>query len=266
MLIRQHWRREAPSLISWSIILFTTMLPMTLSVELVLRGTGMEQISRLLEQLPPALRSFMGPTAGQVTLNMWAISLVFRTMAPLLLTIYTAMATLTILTREADAGVMDFLMALPIRRSRLMLSRFLVLVCNLAILHAVLLSAASLGAVLLGYELALRQYALIAANGYLVQLALASLLLVVSIFVDDYTQGLFVTIGLGLGLYFLSVTVEPRSSLAWLGKISFFSYSRPDEIMRTGVIPWSDSAVLAGAVVVLVVAAAWLFERKQVSA
>ncbi len=62
-----------------------------------------------------------------------------------------------------------------------------------------------------------------------------ALLLVAGVFVHDYTQGLFGTLGLGLGIYFLSVTVEP------------------------------GSAVLAGAVLILIVAAAWLFERKQVS-
>lgn len=266
MLLRHYWRREVPGLLGWGVALTATVLPMLLLVQLILSSDGMQELTSLLEQLPPSLRAFMGGTAEMVTMNGWVTSQVFRTLAPLLLTLYTALGTLSILTKEMDGRTMDFLLSLPVRRSQVLLSRFLVLACNLGILHAVLLGCVGMGILLLGYQPDWQAYGLMSLNGYLVQLALAGLLLTATVFVDDYNRGLFTTIGAGLGLYFLPLAIESGSSLSWLRRLSFFAYAQPDEVIRAGAIPWADAVPLAVACVVLTVLAVRLFERKQLSA
>jgi len=265
MLIAQQWRRQVASLVGWSVTLFTTTLLTLLAVKSLLTGPSLGQLTLLIEQLPPALRAYMGVTPGEVTVNTWVISLVFRTIAPLVLTVYTALAALSVLTRDMDAGVADFLLALPLRRERLLLSRFLVAVLNIAVLHGALLLSVFLGTRMVGYEPRWREYALMVLNSYLVQAALLSLVLLITVFVTDYTQGLFVALGLSLGLYFLSLAIEPGTKLAGLRWLSVFTYSRPNEVMRTGGIPPGDAAVLLISFVCLLAAAVFLFNSKQIS-
>ncbi len=265
MLIAQQWRRQASGLLGWSVALFATTLLTLLAVTSLLAGPSLEQITLLIEQLPPALRAYMGVTAGEITVNTWVISLVLRTVAPLVLTVYTALAALSVLTRDMDQGVADFLLALPLRRERLLLSRFSVVVFNIAILHGTLLLGVLLGTRMIGYEPRWREYALVVLNGYLVQAALASLVLLVTVFLDDYTQGLFAALGMSLGLYFLALTIEPGTKAAGLRWVSFFTYARPNEIMRTGGIPPGDAAILLISFACLLAAAILLFGRKQIS-
>jgi len=266
MLLRHQWRREAPGLLGWSLALSATMVPTVLLVQLLLTGNTAEELTRLLQQLPPTLLSFLGQSTKMMTLNAWMISLVFRTLAPLLLTVYTALGSLSILTRDMDTRNMDFLLALPVRRYQVLLNRFAVLASNLAVLHAVLLASVGVGVMLLGHRPDWSIYAVMALNGFLVQLALASLLLAVTVLVDDYTRGLFVTIGAGLALYSLPVAIEPVSRLGPLRKLSVFAYAQPAEVMKTGAIPPADAAVLVAATLALTMCSVLLFERKQLSA
>lgn len=266
MLLSHHWRREASGLLGWSIAIAATVLLMVMVVKAFLSGDAAREMSHVLEQLPAAFRSLLGGTEALMTVNGWVVAYVFRTMMPLLLTIYTALGTIGILTKEMDARTMDFLLSLPVQRWQVVLSRFLVLALNLLILHAVLLVTLGVGIQLVGYEPTWPEYALLALNSYLIQLALASLLLLVTVFVDDYTRGLMITVGTGLALFVLPVAIEPGSDLSWLRWISVFAYAQPAEVMKTSAIPWSDVGPLLVAILVFTLLAVQLFERKQLSA
>lgn len=265
MLFRQYLRREAGTLLGWAVSLVAIVLPLVGAFRLMMNSDGMKELSRVFEQLPPALRVMFGGTANFTLLDGWLQAQVFNFVIPLVLAVYTAMATLGILTREMDGHTMDFLLALPIRRSELLLSRLGGLALNLGFLHLILLGSIGLGVRLIGEQPHWQAYALTLVNEYLVYLALACLLLLVTVFIDDYQRGLMTTVGAALLLYLVPHTIDAGSSLSWLRQVSLFAYFDPGAILRTGSLVWRDLLTLLVATAGLTALATWLFERKQLS-
>lgn len=266
MLFRQYWRREALGLLGWAATLFLMVLPMVALYPVFMNSDSMKEITRLMEQMPPVLRAYLGGTVNLTTVDGWVQVEIFNALIPLVVLVYTAMAAVGVLTKESDQKTMDFLLALPVRRSSLVLSRFFGLALNLALLHGVILAGTGLGVALIGYTPNWQGYAWVLLNGYLVTLALAALLLTVSVFLDDYPRALMTTIGLALALHFLPIAFEADSTLAWLRKLSFYAYYNAGQVLQTGAIATGDALVLVTAAVGFTALATWLFERKQLSA
>ena len=72
--------------------------------------------------------------------------------------------------------------------------------------------------------------------------------------------------GAALAVYFPSFAIEPESRLAWLRRLSFFSYFDPAGVLRTPSIPWEHGLVLGLSTAVFLSLAVWLFGRKQIAA
>lgn len=265
MLLRHYLRREAGSLLGWSLAMLAVVVPMTAIFRLIMNSDSMQQLNRMLEQMPAALRTFWG--GGSIsTLDGWMQSEVLGTLVPLLLTVYTALAVLGVLTRETDGRTMDFLLALPVRRSSVLLGRLGGLLLNLAVLHGVVLLSVILGVQLVGGPANWSLYALVVLNQYLIFAALAALLLLVTVFIDDLQKGLLGTLSVALIMFFLPHMLEGSSSVGGIGRLSLFYYYQPQAVLAHGQLPGSDVATLLGALVVATGAAVWQFGRKQLTA
>lgn len=266
MLMRHYARREFGSLIGWTVGLFAYVFPAVLIFQLMMNSDGMRELARVVEQLPAPLQAMFGGEMGLTSMNGWLTAQLFGLLLPLGLLLYTATASVSILTKEMDGRTMDFLLALPIRRSQVVLHRLTVLAGNLALLHFLMIGTIGLGVGLLGHEPNWRLYGLVMFNSYLMNLAVAGLMLTVTVFIDDYTRGILATVGLALFTFFFSVLLDAKAELAFLRKISLHAYYQPKVIMAEGALVTSDIAVLVVAAVALTGLGLWLFNRKQLSA
>lgn len=266
MLLRQYLRREAGGLLGWGLALPAVVFPLMGLYRLMEQTDSFAELNRMIEQLPAALKTMMGGNLPVNTLDAWLQAQVFGFVVPLMLTIYTALAALGVLTREMDGHTMDFLLALPVRRSAVILSRLGGLALNLALLHGVLLLSAGAAVALVGGEPDWRTYALILCNQYLIYTALAALLVLLTVFADDLQKGLMITLGVALAMFFLPHAIPPGSPLDAVKRLSLFYYYEPGAVLARGALPGADLLVLAAVAAGCAAGAVWLFNRKQVTA
>jgi ABC-2 type transport system permease protein len=266
MILRQYWRREARGLLGWAVVLALLVQPLVGMYRLMMNSDSMREIQRMIDQLPAAIQSMIGGGLQLNTLDAWLQAEVFGIVIPLAVLVYTALASLGVLTREMDSRTMDFLLSLPVRRSQVVLGRLTGLALNLLLLHVALWGSVGLAVTFIGETPNWTTYALVLANQWLIFVALAGLLVLLTVWVDDYQKGLMATVGVGLALFFLPHLIVPDTPVSWLRSLSLFHYYQPAEVLRSGSLPTLDVAVLAGVAAVATGLAVWLFERKQLTA
>ncbi len=266
MLLRQYLRREAGGLLGWSLSIPALVFPVVGLYRVMVNNGSLTELTHMIEQLPAPLKAMMGGNLQFSILDAWLQAQVFGFLVPLVLAVYTALAALGVLTRETDDRTMDFLLALPVRRSSIILSRLGGLALNLAVLHGVLLVSVSGAVALIREAPDWPGYALILFNQYLIYVALAALLVLVTVFVDDFQKGLMATLGVSLSMFLLPHIITPGSPLDSVTRLSLFHYYQPGEVLAHGALPWSDVLLLLAVLVVCAGGAVWLFNRKQLSA
>jgi ABC-2 type transport system permease protein len=262
MLTRHYAKQETKGLIGWAVGILALVWVSTAFFRVLENGPLLE-FNQLLKDLPGPMKSLLG---GQITtIDGYLLMEIFILLAPMVLLIYTATAVTGIVTKEADAGTLAFLLALPVSRSRLLLTRLGVFVGNLAILHAVLFSAVLLGVVMIGEHPNGLGYLLACINLFAINLALTGILLCLSLFVDDGPMALTLTLGTGVSLWLLPSLISASSSLSWLRWLSVFLLYHPNEAVNAHQL---QGGAMAGAVVIaaLFFAGAVIgFGRKQVT-
>lgn len=266
MILRHYLRREAGALLGWCLSLPVIIFPMMGIYRLMANSDSMRELDRIIAQMPAALRAIIGGDVPLTLVDGWLQSLVLGSVVPLLFAVYTALAAVGVLTKEMDGRTMDFLLALPLRRSNVLLSRLGGLAVNLAALHGVLLLSVGGAVAAIGEQPHWRTYALVLLNQYLIFVALAALLVLISIFLDDLQKAMITTLAVGLAMVFLPHMITPESQLAGLSRLSLFHYYRPQAVLADGALPWADVAMLLMVLVACGGAAVWLFNRKQLSA
>lgn len=266
MLARDYWRREASGLIGWIVALVVIILPAVAAYQVMMNSDNMRELTRVIDQLPPPIRAMLGGDAGLTTMDGWLQATVFSLMLPLMALIYAALSSVSVLTREMDRRTMDFLLALPIRRSQVILHRFGIHALNLAILHGVALLVVGLGVVLINQEPQWQSYSIALLNSYLMGLAASALLVCVTVFLDEYSRGLMTTIGIAMAMYFLPIVLDQKSPAAFLTKLSVIAYYNPREVLTNGTWPTVDLLILGLLTVLFIGLSVRLFERKQLTA
>lgn len=104
-------------------------------------------------------------------------------------------------------------------------------------------------------------------NMFLVLTSIGSLLLSVSLFIDDYPRGVAVMEGLAVALFFAGTALEGGGGFKEsLRSLLPFHYFNPPAIISGGGFPWADAAVLAAVSLVFLGLAVYQFGRKQIAA
>jgi ABC-2 type transport system permease protein len=266
MLARDYWRREAGGLIGWIVALVVIILPSVALYQVMMNSDNMRELTRLIDSLPPPIRAMLGGDAGLTTMSGWLQATVFSLMLPLMALIYAALSSVSILTREMDRRTMDFLLALPIRRSQVILHRFGVQALNLAFMHAVALLAVGVGVGLIDQVPQWQSYSIAMANSYLMALAALALLVCITVFLDEYSRALMTTLGVAMAIYFLPIVLDQKSPVAFVTNLSLVAYYNPREVLTNGAVPSQDLLILGLLTIFFVWLSVRLFDRKQLTA
>jgi ABC-2 type transport system permease protein len=175
------------------------------------------------------------------------------------------MATVGVLTKEADQGTLSFLLALPISRSQVLFQRFGALLTGLALLHALVAVVMPLALILFGFPPEWGAVALMSLGAFLAQAAIAAILLLVTVFLDETPIATAVALVVGMGLFILTMLLKEQGWQLALRRLSPFHYYQPGAILQQGALPVGDTAILLGILVGATALALALFNRKQVS-
>jgi ABC-2 type transport system permease protein len=228
----------------------------------VLDKTGtLTEFQALVKSLPPALQALMG-WQGLDLHGTFVASMAYGAVMSIVFIVFNATYVPGLISKEIDQRSAEFLLALPVRRRSVIGTRWLGLVVALAILAAcqwIALVAVT------GAEAQPVRYLVASLNMFLVYLETGTLLLLASVFVDDYSRATGACAGLVTFLFFYNGMTETATGLlATVRKAMPFARFDPSSIIARGEVPGANMAILAAGTVVLLYLAIRAFDAKQV--
>lgn len=263
-LLRQQAKQEWLSLLIWSLALGALFFYVVSLFESL--GESMAQLEAIVKAMPESLRAIYGGSLSLRTLPGFLEAYGFGTWVWLPFLIYTALFATTITTREIDRRTMEFLLALPVSRWQLILSRWCGMGLALGILNLVHSLAIAGGVLAIGQDAMTGRYLMAGLNLWLLMLAIGSILMLVDLFLDDYGRAVGANLGISLGLFaFHIATEQAEGGLKALRAALPLARYNPGPIIAAGEAPWGDLAILAAIALAALGLTILLFERKQVA-
>lgn len=265
-LLKQQFRSDWRTILGWSLVL-TGLTWYLASMYWVFERSGvLAELERLIREMPPSVQALMG---GQGIFTMGTFEgyieqMVYSGFIQLLLAIYVCIYVPSLISREVDQGSMEFLLSMPIRRRSLVVSRWLGFIIQILL---VCLLQWAITTALAGETAKPAAYLLASLNMFLVLVAVGTMALLVSVFIDDYYQSVGASVTLGIGLFFANASLAERyKAWSWARILIPFSHLDVDKLIRQGHTPSSDMAVLAVMSIVLLGMTIISFERKDIAA
>lgn len=265
-LIRQHAKSEAISTLVWAVILGLAGFFTTYLWEVMRSSGSMAELEKALTNAQGVIKSLVTGGTSLTTLDGWIQGYALGGWLALPYVIFTALFVAGMITREMDRRTMEFVLSLPVSRGQLLVSRWLVLAGSLTVLHLMQFIGVVSGVAVIGQEGSPGRYAIAVINSLLLYLFLGTLMLLVSLFFDDYAPGTGAVLGIGMGLnVFHMATSDATGALKSLREALPFSWYDVQSIILKGDVPWGDMALLAGGTILLLALSVWLFRRKQIA-
>lgn len=265
-LFSHHFRTEWRTVLVWSLVLGSTELLMVVMGVSMQESGALDGMATMIETLPPMMRELYGGIGDMTTLQGWIKHYSFGGWLHLPMLIFTGMYVAGMVTREMDRRTMEFLLAQPVARWQVILSRWYSLVAALAVLNISMVIGVVAGVLVTGNAPDTGAYLIAGTNGALLYLAVGSLLLPVSLCFDEYGTGLAVVLGGAVGSYMLHAAgAEASGMLAQIRKVLPYALFSPSEIIGQGIVPVGDLAILALVAAAGLGLAILLFQRKQIA-
>jgi ABC-type transport system involved in multi-copper enzyme maturation permease subunit len=180
--------------------------------------------------------------------------------------IFVFIAVSQVLTSEINAGTIGFTLSRPVSRQRIFLNLAVIIYTGLGILAFSAYSSSFLGVILFyGGKFAAGPFASLAWNLYLVMLLVAGYIVFFASIADSgkmlFTLGGIVL----LVFYILSLAAPLWKPLLVFDPVNPFAYYKPMELLIGGRIGWGKSFSIIGFSGVMLVAAARVFQRRDIA-
>jgi len=256
-LFRQFFSAHLKGLLIWLAVGTALSLAMTRSAAPFINN-------RSMEALPPVLTAVFGDMTGLSPVDQYiVIALGKGTM--LVPVLHGVLLALSVVTREVDRRTVDFILSLPVQRTQLLGARVAVLVTNLTLLVAATWAVLRYDLASQGFQGSWSHVGALMINLWLLAVAVSLAALAVSMWLDDYSVGVKLFLGV-ITLAYLLEFVLKGASVSRAGRVlSPFSYVDSAGVMRTGAIG-TDALVLAAVGAAGLIVSFWAFGRKQFSA
>lgn len=222
-----------------------------------------ERISEFYDELPPALREFVGD-ADIGTIDGW-IQIEFMSWLPLILAIYGGIFAAGMISREVEQRTVDFLLGLPVSRWQFVASRLLVGAVNLAVLCGAVWMLLTGGVALTGHDPHAARYALATFNAYLLGLALLTAYVAVASFIDEQGRVTGITLGATLVLWISSVALQAADAPTVVRWFTPFEHYHSAQAMSGNAVTIGSFMVLAVAAAVASAVAVYWYNRRDIA-
>lgn len=218
-----------------------------------------------IDSLPPEVkRGFIGNVQSLTDIDGYLVAQVYQQLWVLILGVYFAYVAARAISSEVENGSIDLLLTNPLSRTRLVVGKFLSLVPVLVFVNLVSLLAIYEGVVLIGESVDPVNLAMLHALSTLYLLTASSIGLVLSVVFDSVRRAQGAAIGVSFGM-FLVDTLTFDTDYEWLGTFAISRYYDAGAVLTEGDVAFDDVAVLIVVTLLLVMVAAELFERKDIS-
>lgn len=258
ILFRQFFTAHLKGLVIWAAVGALLMLAGTRSAATFIDNNTMAA-------LPQAFANMYGDLTGLSPVDQYLVVAIGK-LTLLIPALYAVIMALSIVTREVDRRTVEFLLALPVQRTQVLLARIAVLAVNVSVVLAAIWAPLRFDMASQGYQGTWAHLNLLFVNAWLLSFGLGVVALAASIWVDDYSVGVKLFLGLVTLAYFLEYILR-SAAVSRSGRIaSPFSYVDIGAVMRTGSIAAGNWIVLVLVIAAGLAASFWAFNRKQFSA
>lgn len=260
-LLAESLRNRRRSLLWWTLGILA-LVALTIAFYPSIRDNS--SLSEYGQDLPEGLRALFA--GGELDISSpvgYLNSQIYALTAPLLLLVFSIGAGSGSVAGEEERGMLELLLAHPVRRRDYVLQRALGLVALVVALSLVLLATVALGSLLVDLEIGFGK--LVAATGSVALLAtfFGCLALAVGALMPGRTRATAVAAGLATAAWIFDGLGQTVTALDGWRPLSPYYQALGENPLREGV-PWDGWAILLGGTALLLVAAAAGLERRDV--
>ena len=255
-------------LIAWGGLIFLYgMLMMYLYPTVSESGTA---ILEYMDALPEAMKAafgYEGTDFQNFTFSPEAFATMeFLIMWPLLIGIYGIFASVS-LAREAERGTLDLLLAQPVKRYKVLLSKFGVFIFAALLITVASLLGLIIGVMIINESVDTASLALALFEALLLVLAIASFTVLCSVIFLEPRKSLLVAGVVMAGSYILNFIVPILDpSISWLRNLSVFYHYQPNDIINNASLDVTAVVVYVAVTVICLVASLVIFQRRDLNA
>jgi ABC-2 type transport system permease protein len=265
-LFKQYFRTQRSGLVIWAGIngllgwaLAATAKPMETTNALT------NFITRIMEKLPESVRALLGIAPGVSAIDNLIQAKIGFWMA-IALPIYGCLLAVAAVSKEIDRGTADFLLALPVDRTQVLVARWAVMVANLTVVVVTTWAALSGGLLISGVTGNFRGYFWMIAQAGFVGLAMGSLAMLGAMWAPDYERAVKWSLAAVGVLFSVDLSMEMASMPRMARAFNPFSYFDTVEPLRRSGPMWAEAAALLIISIVALGAAVRVFRSKQIEA
>ncbi|MBE0430167.1 MAG: ABC transporter permease [Thermoleophilia bacterium] len=227
---------------------------------------SVELLEQLWEQYPESLRQAFGGEALQITtFDGFLVIEYFNSMWLIIMIAFAVSIATAAISAEIEKGTMEVLLAQPITRRAVLLSRQLFFALGLLLLIAAALIPIALGAPLVGGDLNHAGMLALAVQEFLFIAAIGSVTFFFSVLFSSRGRAISASLGFVIFSYALDILARINETVANVHFLSIFDYWDPYRYLHSLDFAWGDIAVLAAVIFLSTAAAAWQFDRRDVA-
>ncbi len=226
-----------------------------------------ENMLKRMNEIPPMVEKMFGKGFIETMFKYGIIALGY--IHPFMLVIFILFIFIVIfrmVTSEVNSGTIGFTLSKPLSRKRIYLNMAIIIYLGLGLLVLSTYLSTFLGIkIFLSEPLSTTPFASLAWNLYLVMLLIAGYIVIFAS-ISDSGKMFFTTGGIVLLVfYILSFAAPLWKPLSIFDPVNPFSYYKPMEILVGSRIGFGKSLTLIGISGVMFAAAAWVFNRRDIS-
>ncbi|MCL6450459.1 MAG: ABC transporter permease [Acetobacteraceae bacterium] len=259
-LLKRYLRDDRFSFLGWTLGV-VAMVALVLETQPTLGASPGWQ--EYMSGLPSWIEAMAGGSFNPGSLDGW-LSLEWFSWMTLLIGTAGVLGGAGVLARDLESKSVEFLLAQPVRRWRVVAERYLGVALELFGLTLASAAAVELGGrYWLNSPGSYAAYRIVAANHYLLCLFLAAVATLASVLCGEQRRAVMTGLGVLFGGYILDLVLRASGRPEWLRALGPFYYHDFGAVLRSGWVPWGHMGVLAAGTVAVLAAAAWVFERKD---
>ena len=224
-----------------------------LIITLVVRAALLGMVEQFYRQMPPQMQLLL----GEQLMTQFSVNgaVAFGYNHPLVLVLVLAILVAILLPArhiagEIEAGTLELLLALPVRRPTVALALWLASALALVVVIVGCWAGTGLGLLLHPEARGISALTIVTVGSslWLLTVAVSSYTLLIASFVREGGKATLCASGLTLVLYFLNLAVVMWPTIDFLQPFTLFHYHRPQQLMMHTSALWKNAAVF-GAVI-----------------
>jgi len=223
-----------------------------------------------MNELPEAMKAafgWEGTDFAIVTMTPESFAAMeFLVLWPVMIGIYAIFSSIGI-ARETEQGTLDLLLAQPIKRYKIVISKFSVFIAAAFLLTVTSLLGLVIGATLIEESVNILNLARVLFEAFLFVIAVGSFALLCSVIFLEPRKSLLISGVVLAASYIINFVVPVMSdSISWVRNLSLFYFYSPNEVLNTAAINGTAVIIYLSVTVICFAAALIIFQRRDLIA